>query len=48
VIGAGFIPAVLNINLIDQIIAVDDNDTIDQGKRILAVAPDGVDMYMLN
>ncbi len=77
-IGAGFIPAVLNIDLIDQIIAVDDNNAIEtcrqlasrealplgfssgaaifaalhlakglgQGKRILAIAPDGVDKYM--
>jgi cysteine synthase A len=28
-IGAGFIPAVLNIDLIDQIIAVDDSDAIE-------------------
>ncbi|PKM75889.1 MAG: cysteine synthase A [Firmicutes bacterium HGW-Firmicutes-15] len=77
-IGAGFIPAVLNTDLIDQIIAVEDNDAIEtcrhiarrealplgissgaaifaalhlaeglgQGKRILAIAPDGVDKYM--
>jgi cysteine synthase A len=77
-IGAGFIPAVLNIELIDQIITVGDNDAIatcrqvairealplgissgaaifaalqlakglGQGKRILVIAPDGVDKYM--
>ena len=28
-IGAGFIPSVLNIDLIDQIISVEDNDAIE-------------------
>ena len=77
-IGAGFIPQVLNIEMIDQIVTVSDYDALEtcrqvasrealplgissgaaiwaalylakelgQGKRILAIAPDGVDKYM--
>lgn len=77
-IGAGFIPEVLNIDLIDKIITVTDNEavntcrelarrealllgissgaavfaaidlarTLGKGKKILAIAPDGVDKYM--
>ncbi len=77
-IGAGFIPRVLNMDIIDQIIAVSDHEAIEtcrqvakrealplgissgaaifvalylaqqfgKGKRILTIAPDGVDKYM--
>jgi cysteine synthase A len=77
-IGAGFIPPVLNIDLIDKIITVTDNEAVEtcrelagkealllgissgaavfaavnlakttgKNKKILAIAPDGVDKYM--
>jgi cysteine synthase len=33
-IGAGFVPEVLNVDLIDEVIQVSDNDAIDYGRRL--------------
>jgi cysteine synthase A len=33
-IGAGFVPAVLNLDVIDEIIAVDDEDSLDAARRV--------------